>query len=148
MEQIIIKHADGSETPLFSRQRVSGISKATQKTALLSDDLVTLSVSSAVPLPLTIGDRIQVYGRTYKANQLPEPSKNGQRRYEYDVRFEGMQYDLIDGSINYPKKPTAKHITATYTDICAYWYGTLTAFSPTSGEWGAARRKALPTTRI
>lgn len=104
MEQIIIKHADGSETPLFSRQRVSGISKATQKTALLSDDLVTLSVSSAVPLPLTIGDRIQVYGRTYKANQLPEPSKNGQRRYEYDVRFEGMQYDLIDAQYKLPEE--------------------------------------------
>lgn len=104
MEQIIIKHADGSETPLFSRQRVSGISKATQKTALLSDDVVTLSVSSAVPLPLTIGDRIQVYGRTYKANQLPEPSKNGQRRYEYDVRFEGMQYDLIDAQYKLPEE--------------------------------------------
>lgn len=104
MEQIIIKHADGSETPLFSRQRVSGISKATQKTALLSDDVVTLTVSSAVPLPLTIGDRIEVYGRTYKANQLPEPGKNGQRRYEYDVRFEGMQYDLIDAQYKLPEE--------------------------------------------
>lgn len=104
MEQIIIKHADGSETPLFSRQRVSGISKATQKTALLSDDVVTLTVSSAVPLPLTIGDRIEVYGRTYKANQLPEPDKNGERRYEYDVRFEGMQYDLIDAQYKLPEE--------------------------------------------
>lgn len=104
MEQIIIKHADGSETPLFSRQRVSGISKATQKTALLSDDVVTLTVSSAVPLPITIGDRIEVYGRTYKANQLPEPGKNGQRRYEYDVRLEGLQYDLIDAQYKLPEE--------------------------------------------
>ncbi len=104
MEQIIIKHADGSETPLFSRQRVSGISKASQKTALLSDDVVTLTVSSAVPLPLTIGDRIEIYGRTYKANQLPEPAKNGQRRYDYDVRFEGMQYDLIDAQYKLPEE--------------------------------------------
>lgn len=104
MEQIIIYHTDGNETPLFSRQRVSGISKANQKTALLSDDVVTLSVSSAVPLPLTIGDRIEVYGRTYKANQLPEPGKNGQRRYEYDVRFEGLQYDLIDAQYKLPEE--------------------------------------------
>lgn len=104
MEQIIIKHADGSETPLFSRQRVSGISKATQKTALLSDDVVTLTVSSAVPLPITIGDQIEVYGRTYKANQLPEPGKNGQRRYEYDVRLEGLQYDLIDAQYKLPEE--------------------------------------------
>lgn len=102
MEQIIITHADGSETPLFSRKNVSGISKATQKTALLSDDVVTISVSSAVPLPVDIGDRIKVYGRVYTANQLPEPSKAGLRRYEYDITFEGLQYGLIDAQYKLP----------------------------------------------
>lgn len=102
MVQIIITHTDGSETPLFSRKNVSGISKATQKTALLSDDVVTVSVSSAVPLPVDIGDRIKVYGRTYKANQLPEPGKTGLRRYEYDITFEGLQYDLIDAQYKLP----------------------------------------------
>lgn len=102
MEQIIITHTDGNETPLFSRKNVSGISKATQKAALLSDDVVTISVSSAVPLPVDIGDRIKVYGRTYKANQLPEPGKNGLRRYEYDITFEGLQYDLIDAQYKLP----------------------------------------------
>lgn len=102
MEQIIIYHADGSETPLFSRKNVSGISKATQKAALLSDDVVTISVSSSVPLPVGIGDRIKVYGRTYKANQLPEPAKNGLRRFEYDITFEGLQYDLIDAQYKLP----------------------------------------------
>lgn len=102
MEQIIIHHTDGSETPLFSRKAVSGISKATQKTALLSDDAVTITVASAVPLPVGIGDRIEVYGRTYKANQLPEPAKNGLRRFEYDITFEGLQYDLIDAQYKLP----------------------------------------------
>lgn len=102
MEQIIITHSDGSETPLFSRKNVSGISKATQKTALLSDDVVTITVSSAVPLPVDIGDRIKVYGRTYTANQLPEPGKNGLRRYEYDITFEGLQYGLIDTQYKLP----------------------------------------------
>lgn len=102
MEQIIITHSDGSETPLFSRKNVSGISKATQKTALLSDDVVTVTVSSAVPLPVDIGDRIKVYGRTYTANQLPEPGKNGLRRYEYDMTFEGLQYGLIDAQYKLP----------------------------------------------
>lgn len=102
MEQIIITHSDGSETPLFSRKNVSGISKATQKTALLSDDVVTITVSSAVPLPVDIGDRIKVYGRTYTANQLPEPGKNGLRRYEYDMTFEGLQYGLIDAQYKLP----------------------------------------------
>lgn len=102
MEQIIIYHADGNETPLFSRKNVSGISKATQKTALLSDDVVTITVSSAVPLPVGIGDRLKVFGRTYKANQLPEPAKNGLRRFEYDITFEGLQYDLIDAQYKLP----------------------------------------------
>lgn len=102
MEQIIITHSDGSETPLFSRKNVSGISKATQKTALLSDDVVKVTVSSAVPLPVDIGDRIKVYGRTYTANQLPEPGKNGLRRYEYDITFEGLQYGLIDTQYKLP----------------------------------------------
>lgn len=102
MEQIIITHSDGSETPLFSRKNVSGISKATQKTALLSDDVVTVTVSSAVPLPVDIGDHIKVYGRTYTANQLPEPGKNGLRRYEYDITFEGLQYGLIDAQYKLP----------------------------------------------
>lgn len=102
MEQIIIYHTDGNETPLFSRKNVSGISKATQKTALLSDDVVTITVSSAVPLPAGIGDYIKVHGRTYKANQLPEPAKNGLRRFEYDITFEGLQYDLIDAQYKLP----------------------------------------------
>lgn len=102
MEQIIIKHTDGSETPLFSRKNVSGISKATQKTALLSDDVVTLTVASAVPLPVDIGDRIEIFGRSYKANQLPEPTKNGLRKFEYDITFEGLQYDLIDAQYKLP----------------------------------------------
>lgn len=102
MEQIIIKHTDGSETPLFSRKSVSGISKATQKNALLSDDVVTLTVSSAVPLPVGIGDRIEIFGRSYKANQLPEPAKNGLRKFEYDITFEGLQYDLIDAQYKLP----------------------------------------------
>lgn len=114
MEQIVIRHTDGSETPLFSRKNVSGISKATQKTALLSDDVLTLSVSSAVPLPVGIGDIIKVFGRTYKANQLPEPGKNGLRRFEYDVTFEGLQYDLID--VQYKLPPEAYGDTY-YSDL-------------------------------
>lgn len=114
MEQIIIKHTDGSETPLFSRKSVSGISKATQKTALLSDDVITLTVSSAVPLPVGIGDRLEVFGRTYKANQLPEPAKNGLRRFEYDITFEGLQYDLID--VQYKLPPEAYGDTY-YSDL-------------------------------
>lgn len=62
MEQIIINHADGSKTPLFSRKNISAISKATQKIALLSEDVVSITITTATPLDLMIGDTTLIYG--------------------------------------------------------------------------------------
>lgn len=104
MEQIIIRHRDGSETPLFSRQRPTSISRATHKTALLADDVVTISVTTSEPLPLSIGDTAEIYGRTYKLNQLPEPTKTGERRFSYELKLEGLQYDLIDVHYHLPEE--------------------------------------------
>ena len=103
MEQIIIKKPDGTEIPLFSRKNVSSVSKANQKTALLSDDVVSITVSSALPLDLDIGCVLVLYGKPYKLNQLPEPAKEGERRYTYELRFEGLQYDLIDVHYHLPE---------------------------------------------
>lgn len=103
MEQIIIKKPDGTEIPLFSRKNVSSVSKAIQKTALLSDDVVSITVSSALPLDLDIGCVLILYGKPYKLNQLPEPAKEGERRYTYELRFEGLQYDLIDVHYHLPE---------------------------------------------
>lgn len=103
MEQIIIKKPDGTEIPLFSRKNVSSVSKANQKTALLSDDVVSITVSSALPLDLDIGCVLILYGKPYKLNQLPEPTKEGERRYTYELRFEGLQYDLIDVHYHLPE---------------------------------------------
>lgn len=103
MEQIIIYHPDGTAIPLISKKNVSVVSKATQKTALLSDDVISITVSSAVPLDLRIGDTARIYGKPYKLNQLPEPTKNGERRYSYELRLEGFQYDLIDVHYHLPE---------------------------------------------
>lgn len=103
MEQIIIYHPDGTAIPLISKKNVSVVSKATQKTALLSDDVISITVSSAVPLDLHIGDTARIYGKPYKLNQLPEPTKNGERRYSYELRLEGLQYDLIDVHYHLPE---------------------------------------------
>lgn len=96
MEQIVITHQNGERLHLFSKQRPSAISKATQKVALLSDDLVSLTVVSAEPLNFDFGDVITIFGKPYKLNQLPEPTKEGERKYTYEVTLEGTQYDLID----------------------------------------------------
>ena len=96
MEQIVITHPNGERLHLFSKQRPSAISKATQKVALLSDDLVSLTVVSAEPLNFDFGDVITIFGKPYRLNQLPEPTKEGERKYTYEVTLEGTQYDLID----------------------------------------------------
>lgn len=103
MEQIIITNPNGTRIPLFSRKNISGVSKATQKTALLSDDVVSITVSSAKPLDLYIGSFVFFYGKLYRLNQLPEPTKDGERRYTYELRFEGLQYDLIDVHYHLPE---------------------------------------------
>lgn len=103
MEQIVIIKADGTKIPLFSRKNASCVSKAAQKTALLSEDIVSISLTSAVPLNFGIGDHILLYGKPYKLNQLPEPTKEGERRYTYDLKLEGLQYDLIDAHYHLPE---------------------------------------------
>lgn len=88
---------------LFSRLKATAVSKATQKTQLLADDTVTLSVISATPLDITIGDYIILFGKRYTVNQLPQPTKEGERRYSYDITLEGLQYQLIDIHYHLPE---------------------------------------------
>lgn len=120
MEQIVIIKADGTKIPLFSRKNASCVSKAAQKTALLSEDIVSISLTSAVPLNFGIGDHILLYGKPYKLNQLPEPTKEGERRYTYDLKLEGLQYDLIDAHYHCPKMHTGKPIIQTLQGICRF----------------------------
>jgi len=103
MEQIVIIHPNGVRLPLFSRERNSAISKATQKVALLSDDVVNITVTSAVALPLKMGDMVEVYGKVYRINQLPQPTKDGERKLTYEIALEGKQYDLIDVAFKLPE---------------------------------------------
>ncbi len=103
MEQIIINKPDGTQIPLFSRANFSAVSKATQKVALLSDDLLNLTVTSAKPLPIDIGDYITIFGRPYTLNQLPGVTKSGLRSFEYDLQLEGLQYKLIDVQFKLPE---------------------------------------------
>ena len=103
MEQIIINHADGSKTPLFSRKNISAVSKATQKIALLSEDVVSITITTATPLDLMIGDTTLIYGKKYKLNQLPQITKNGERNYTYELTLEGAQYGLIDVQYHLPE---------------------------------------------
>ena len=88
---------------LLSRAAVSGVSRASQKTSLLADDTITISAESARPLDITIGDYIRVFGKRYTFNQLPQPTKNGERVFSYEMTLEGLQYDLIDVHYHLPE---------------------------------------------
>ena len=88
---------------LLSRAAVRGVSRASQKTSLLADDTITISAESAKPLDITIGDNIRIFGKRYTFNQLPQPTKNGERSYSYELTLEGLQYDLIDVHYHLPE---------------------------------------------
>ena len=114
MEQIVITHPNGETLKLFSKERPSTISKATQKVALLSDDLVSLTVVSAEPIEFQLGDRITVFGKQYRINQLPEPTKEGERKFTYEVTLEGLQYDMLDVVFKLPEGCYGEQL---YTDL-------------------------------
>jgi hypothetical protein len=111
MEKIIITHPDGSKTPLVSRKNTSGITKAEQVVSLLADDVVNISVNSATPLQFVLGDTIEVYGKTYTLNQLPTVKKTGERRFDYELIFEGVQYELIDAQFLLPDETVGDSFT-------------------------------------
>jgi hypothetical protein len=113
MDNIIITHPDGSQMPLTSKQNISAIIKAEQTVTLLDDDLVTISVVSATILPFFIGDTIEVYGKTYTLNQLPTIKKTGTRRFDYELMFEGLQYELLDAQFLLPDNTVGDSFTGT-----------------------------------
>jgi hypothetical protein len=111
MEQIIIKHPDGSQLPLFSKERISAVTKAEQNVSLLADDIVSITVQSATPLQFILGDTVEVYGKTYTLNQLPAIKKTGERRFNYDLTFEGAQYELLDAQFLLPDDTVGESFT-------------------------------------
>ncbi|MDR2009964.1 MAG: phage tail protein [Bacteroidales bacterium] len=117
MEQIIIKHADGTNSLLNSGPRTSGITKAEQSVGLLAEDTVAITVKSASPLEFALGDTIEVYGKIYTLNQLPTIKKTGVRKFEYSLTFEGVQYELIDAQFLLPDDTVGDSFTGNLFDF-------------------------------
>lgn len=117
MEQIVIKHPDGSTALLQSGPRTSGITKAEQSVGLLAEDTVAITVKSASPLEFALGDTIEVYGKIYTLNQLPTIKKTGVRKFEYSLTFEGVQYELIDAQFLLPDDTVGDSFTGNLFDF-------------------------------
>lgn len=133
MEQIIVRHPDGTTALLTSRARKSGVTKAEQSITLLGADTVAITVKSATPLTFYLGDQIDVYGKTYTLNQLPGIKKTGNRNFEYTLTFEGVQYELIDVQFLLPDDTVLDSFTGDLEDFLGILIGNLTRVYP--GKW-------------
>lgn len=133
MEQIIVRHPDGTTALLTSRARKSGVTKAEQSITLLGADTVAIAVKSATPLTFHLGDQIDVYGKTYTLNQLPGIKKTGNRNFEYTLTFEGVQYELIDVQFLLPDDTVLDSFTGDLEDFLGILIGNLTRVYP--GKW-------------
>ena len=133
MEQIIVRHPDGTTALLTSRASKSGVTKAEQSITLLGADTVAITVKSATPLTFHLGDQIDVYGKTYTLNQLPGIKKTGNRNFEYTLTFEGVQYELIDVQFLLPDDTVLDSFTGDLEDFLGILIGNLTRVYP--GKW-------------
>ena len=110
MEQIIVTHLDSSTTKLQSKENVSTITRANQNVELLGADTVEISVESANKLNFYIGDKITVIGRDYTLNTPAKERKLSERKFIYDLVFEGVQYDLLRVSYSVNVDTTSNQI--------------------------------------
>lgn len=92
---IIITKPNGSRVPMEPRATATAITAAKQTWALNAEDTIAITVVSPFPQSYGIGDVITVFGRDYRLNRLPKVSKTGMQEYQYDLEFEGIQYDLM-----------------------------------------------------
>lgn len=95
MEQVIVTRKAGGTLNLYTRSSATSITRMEQRRALMSEDIIEMSVESATAISFAIGDTITVYGRTYTLNALPRARKGGMRQFGYDLTWEGRQYDLL-----------------------------------------------------
>lgn len=92
MEQIIVTRPNATT---WNLTRSADIKKAQQKRTLLGEDVITMSVESFVKLDFYIGDSIRVFGSTYTLNAQPALTKTGNRKFKYELTWEGKQYELL-----------------------------------------------------
>lgn len=95
MKQLTVNKPDGTTISLFNKNLPCTIETARQEWTLKGDDLVKVTVKSAIALDLGIGDSVSVFGRIYKMNRLPKVTKTKMHLLQYECEFEGIQYDLM-----------------------------------------------------
>ena len=95
LTNIIITQPNGNRVPMQNRRTATGVVSAKQNWGLNAEDTVNITVESPFPQVYNIGDKITIFGRDYRLNRLPSVKKMGAQEFQYDLQFEGVQYDLF-----------------------------------------------------
>lgn len=95
MEQILVTKPDGQILNLRLLEPVRNVTKAEQFKQLLGEDTVKITVETSQTIDFGIGDKLKAFGEDYFLNAVPKAQKTGDRRFVYDLTFEGSQYDLL-----------------------------------------------------
>ncbi len=80
--------------PLRSDVSVAIKSNSQQVQKFMNEDVVQVFFERATPVDLRIGDYIEVYGKTYLLNTVPQLQKLASNLYDYQVVFESYFYNL------------------------------------------------------
>lgn len=96
MKQFVLHHTDGTSFNLVNRELVCCPTAATQSKELNGTDTVDMTIVSATPLTFHIGDYISIFNHIYVLNQQPTVVKAGKREFQYTLKFESVQYELLD----------------------------------------------------
>lgn len=116
--EFIIHRVSGGNINLISKSphTLSTVTQGSQKITLLAEDVVTLTVESAVKISFEIGDSIDIFGRVYRMNRLPRMQKNGNRLFTYEIEMEGIQYDLMRASYDLTIDTTSNQLQDVQAD--------------------------------
>lgn len=66
----------------------------TQTKKAMGESVVDMSFTLPIYVEFKINDFVQVYGETYRINVMPSVKKVAARKYEYNIQFEEVFYDL------------------------------------------------------
>lgn len=95
MGQIEIIKRDGTKIPAYSMEPFCTPTQAVQNTALMSDDTVTLSLTTTECYSFGKGDRVEIDGVEYKIRTAVQRALQTDRYFKYDITFYGPMYDLM-----------------------------------------------------
>ncbi|MDF2931203.1 MAG: hypothetical protein K0R36_534 [Chryseobacterium sp.] len=85
-----------NSSPLFNlvERGKRSVESAAISRAMLSDDTLTIRMTSSSVLDIKINDYFVLFGSIYRLNALPNVNKISDTEYEYDIVAEGLMYDM------------------------------------------------------